>query len=190
MEKNRCFWCNRKNPIYIRYHDEEWGVPQYRDDKLFELLVLESFQAGLSWETILNKRENFRRAFDGFDPVKISTYGEQKVESLLKDPGIVRNGRKIRAVIRNAEAFLQIQREFGTFSDYIWRFTEQKVVYEWDRTSSELSDRVSQDLQSRGMRFVGTTIIYSFLQAIGVLQSHEPGCYLHGCPLGTQEERK
>lgn len=179
----RCGWCNLNNPLYVRYHDEEWGVPQYGDDKLYEMLLLEPFQAGLSWETILKKREFFRRAFDGFDPVKISRYGEEKIGSLLQDPGIVRNRRKIEAAVNNAAVFLQIQREFGAFRNYIWGFTQGAVLYETNKTSSSLSDLVSSDLQQRGMRFVGTTIVYSYLQAVGVIQSHEPGCFLHRCRL-------
>lgn len=176
----RCRWCNLNNPLYVQYHDGEWGVPQYGDDKLYELLLLEPFQAGLSWEIILKKREFFRRAFDGFDPVKISRYGEEKIQTLLQDPGIVRNRRKIQATVNNAAVFLQIQKEFGAFRNYIWGFTQGQVIYESDKTSSSLSDRVSQDLKERGMCFVGTTIVYSYLQAVGVIQSHEPGCFLHG----------
>lgn len=180
MEKLcRCGWCNLKNPLYVRYHDEEWGVPQHDDRRLFELLVLEPFQAGLSWETILNKREAFRAAFDGFDPEKIAAYGEEKIAALLEDKSIVRNRRKIAAAISNAGVFLRLQAEWGSFSDYIWHFTEGKTVYETGQTRSALSDRVSKDLQNRGMKFIGTTIIYSYLQAIGVLYSHDEGCFLH-----------
>ena len=177
--KCRCKWCNMKNPIYIAYHDEEWGVPQFEDAKLYELLVLESFQAGLSWETILNKRENFRQAFDGFAPELIKDYGLEKIASLMDDKGIIRNRRKIDATINNARVYLEIQKEWGSFADYIWHFTEGQVVSEVNVTSSPLSDRISKDLINRGMKFVGTTIVYSYLQAIGVIYSHDEGCYLY-----------
>ena len=182
----RCRWCNLKNPVYVQYHDREWGVPQYVDGTLFEFLILELFQAGLSWETILNKREDFRRAFEGFDPEIIKNYGVEKIEALMKDASIVRNRRKIEAAIQNAGVFLAIQKEWGSFSNYIWHFTEGNVVCEWDRTNSPLSDRISADLKKRGMKFIGTTIVYSYLQAIGVINSHEPGCFLHqSCALGN-----
>ena len=176
--KCRCRWCNLKNPLYVKYHDEEWGVPTYDDKTLFEFLVLEPFQAGLSWETILNKRENFRKAFDDFDPHIIMNYNEEKVIRLMEDKGIIRNRRKIDSTIQNAKIFLEIQKEWGTFADYIWHFTEHKVVHEWDKTTSPLSDLISKDLKKRGMKFVGTTIIYSYLQAVGVIDSHEPECFL------------
>ncbi len=176
--KHRCRWCNLNNPIYVRYHDEEWGVPVYEDKELFEFLVLEPFQAGLSWETILNKRENFRKAFDGFDPYMIKDYKEEKINCLMEDKGIIRNRRKIDATINNAGVFLQIQREWGSFSNYIWHFTNHKVVYEYEKTSSELSDTISKDLKKRGMKFLGTTILYSYLQAVGIINSHEPECSL------------
>ena len=179
MEKKRCKWCNLKNPLYVRYHDEEWGVPTYDDGELFELLVLESFQAGLSWETILNKRVHFRKAFDSFDPQKICEYGPEKVEELMMDKGIVRNRRKIEAAIRNARIFLDIQAEWGTFSDYMWHFSGGKVICEVGETRSELSDQISKDLQKRGMTFVGTTIIYAYLQSMGMVYSHDPECYLY-----------
>ena len=174
----RCGWCNPNNPLYIAYHDEEWGVPQHDDGKLFELLVLESFQAGLSWETILNKREAFRSAFGGFDPEAVAAYGEERTAALLEDRSIVRNRRKIAAAVRNAGVFLEIQAEWGSFSRYIWHFTDGQVVYETGKASSPLSDRVSADLRRRGMTFVGTTIVYAYLQAIGVIHSHDPGCFL------------
>ena len=180
MDKKRCGWCNLKNPLYVKYHDEEWGVPVYDDSTLFEFLVLEPFQAGLSWETILNKRENFRVAFDGFDPEVICGYGQEKIEALMADAGIIRNRRKIEATIVNAEVFLKIQKEWGSFSAYIWSFTDGKTLYENDKTFSPLSDRISKDLKKRGMKFVGTTIIYSYLQAVGIINSHEDGCYLCG----------
>ncbi|MCM1038668.1 MAG: DNA-3-methyladenine glycosylase I [Ruminococcus sp.] len=175
---NRCSWVNMKNPRYIRYHDEEWGVPQHKDKELFELLILEGFQAGLSWECVLNKRESFRQAFDDFDVEKVSRYDEEKCRQLLNDPNIIRNRLKINASVTNSRIFMQIQKEFGSFDHYIWGFTDRKVVCEsFDlRTTSPLSDQISKDLKKRGMKFVGSTIIYSYLQAIGVLNAHEKGC--------------
>lgn len=175
----RCRWCNLKNPLYIEYHDREWGVPEYRDEVLFELLVLESFQAGLSWECVLNKRADFQKAFDGFDLETVCGYGEEKAAELLQNERIIRNRLKVNAVINNAKIFKKIVQEYGSFSKYIWGFTNGAVVYEVDKTSSALSDRVSEDLKKRGMKFVGTTIIYSYLQAIGVIYSHEKECFLY-----------
>ena len=182
QEERRCSWVNRKNPLYISYHDTEWGIPLYDDKKLYELLLLESFQAGLSWECVLNKRQNFREAFDGFDIEKILLYDEEKIGELLKNPGIIRNGRKIRATVSNSRVFRQIQKEWGTFSAYIWSFTNGKIVEEefTMRTTSPLSDAVSKDLKKRGMTFVGSTIIYSFLQAMGVIQGHSKDCMCYG----------
>lgn len=176
--RSRCFWANPKNERYIRYHDEEWGQPVYDDKKLFEMLILESFQAGLSWECILNKREAFREAFDGFDLKKVCGYQEEQVERLMQNKEIIRNRRKITASIKNANIFLGIQKEFGSFSDYLWHFTGHEIIYETGKTTSELSDTVSADLYKRGMRFVGSTIIYSYLQAVGIIYSHEDDCYL------------
>ena len=176
--KVRCQWANPKNEIYIRYHDKEWGVPVYDDHKLFEMLILESFQAGLSWECVLNKRENFRKAFDGFDLEKVCRYDEERMEELRRNPDIIRNRRKIQAAVANARIFREIQREFQSFSDYLLHWTDGKVVYEVGQASSELSDRISADLKKRGMKFVGTTIIYAYLQAVGVIYSHEKECYL------------
>ncbi len=175
----RCRWCNLKNSLYVAYHDHEWGVPQRDDRKLFEFLILESFQAGLSWETILNKREHFRSAFDDFDPETVCLYDDAKVQSLMSDPGIVRNRRKIEASICNASVFLKIQQEWGSFSNYIWHFTDGQTIYESGLARSPLSDRVSKDLKKYGMRFVGTTIVYSYLQAIGIIWSHDLGCDLY-----------
>ena len=175
----RCRWCNLKDPLYVKYHDEEWGVPVHDDKKLFEMLILESFQAGLSWETILRKRESFRRAFDGFDAEVIAGYGEEKIASLLADTSIVRNRRKITASVLNARVYLDIVREFGSFDAYIWSFTHGEIIFEAGPANSPLSDVISADLKRRGMSFVGTTIIYAYLQAIGVINSHEAGCYLH-----------
>ncbi len=190
--KTRCRWANPKNELYIRYHDEEWGVPVFGDSKLFEMLILECFQAGLSWECVLNKREAFRKAFDGFDVDKVACYGEEKLEVLINNPEIIRNRLKIQAAVTNAQVFRKIQREYGSFSTYLWKWTDGKVVYETGRTSSELSDAISKDLKKSGMKFVGTTVIYSYLQAVGVIYSHEEGCFLHrksNKPF-TQEEIK
>lgn len=176
--KCRCRWANPKNERYIRYHDEEWGVTVYDDHKLFEMLILEGFQAGLSWECVLNKQPDFEAAFDGFDLEKICNYEEAKLLELQNNPGIVRNKLKIRAAVKNARAFKEIQKEFGSFSDYLWKWTENQIIYENDKTTSELSDAISVDLKKRGMTFVGSTIIYSYLQAVGVIYSHEVGCYL------------
>lgn len=175
----RCKWCNMKNPLYIAYHDEEWGVPEHDDHKLFELLILENFQAGLSWECVLNKRLAFREAFDQFDLDAVCEYGEDKIAGLLRNEKLIRNRLKMNAAVTNARVFRKIQEEFGTFDKYIWHFTEGKTVYEVGETRSELSDGISKDLKKRGMKFVGTTIIYSYLQAIGVIYSHEEGCFLY-----------
>lgn len=174
----RCQWVNLENPLYVRYHDEEWGVPQHSDNALFELLILEGFQAGLSWECVLNKRARFREVYDQFDPEKVSQYGEEKIQALLSDPSIIRNRLKVRASITNAKAFLKIQAEYGSFDNYIWGFTDGQVVYEsyQTRTASPLSDRISRDLKKRGMKFVGTTVIYSYLQAAGIINGHGPEC--------------
>ena len=176
--KHRCRWANPNNERYIQYHDEEWGRPVYEDRHLFEMLILESFQAGLSWECVLNKREAFRAAFDQFDLEKVCGYGEDKIEELMQNKEIIRNRRKITAAVKNARIFQDMQKEYGSFSRYLWHFTGNQVIYENDRTSSDLSDRISRDLYRRGMRFVGTTIIYSYLQAVGVICSHEDGCFL------------
>lgn len=175
----RCKWCNLKNEKYIEYHDKEWGVAIYDDKHLYEMLILESFQAGLSWECVLNKREDFRKAFDNFEIDKVSDYDEKKVQELLKNENIIRNKLKINAAINNSKIFKEIQNEYKTFSNYIWSFTNNKVIYEIGKTSSKLSDIISKDLQKRGMRFVGTTIIYSYLQAIGVIYSHDKECFLY-----------
>ncbi len=176
----RCLWCNPENPLYVSYHDNEWGRPCHDDHALFELLILESFQAGLSWECILNKRENFRSAYNGFDLDTVCGYGEEKIECLMEDKGIVRNKRKITASIRNSRVFKDIASEFGSFDKYIWGFTDGKIICENDPaiTKSPLSDMVSKDLKNRGMSFVGTTIIYAYLQAIGVINAHMDGCFL------------
>ncbi len=176
-EKIRCPWVNPQNPIYIRYHDEGWGVPVHDDHKLFEMLILESFQAGLSWECILNKREAFRQAFDGFDLEKVCAYREEKIAALEQHAGIVRNKLKIKAAVNNARIFRAIQKECGSFDRYLWHWTEGQVLYETGKSSSELSDAVSRDLKRRGMKFVGTIIVYAYLQAVGIINSHEESCF-------------
>lgn len=176
---NRCKWLNLNNPIYVRYHDEEWGKPKYNDKELFELLILEMFQAGLSWECILNKRNSFRLAFDNFDYNIISNYNDNKINELLNNKNIIRNKLKIQAVINNAKVFIKIQEEYKTFSNYIWSFTNNKIIKNIDdnlKVSSALSDEISKDLKRRGMKFVGTIIIYSYLQAIGIIDDHELDC--------------
>ena len=175
----RCKWCNEDNLLYVTYHDEEWGVPNFDDKYLFEMLVLESFQAGLSWECILNKRDNFRKAYDEFDVNIVCNYSEDKIKELLLDEGIVRNSRKIKASIKNAKVFKEVQGEFGSFHNYLRTFTNDITIYEVDKTTNELSDTVSRDLKRRGMSFVGTTIIYSYLQAIGIIYSHDKECFMY-----------
>ena len=180
MGLKRCGWADPASELYIAYHDQEWGRPEHDDQKLFEMLILEGFQAGLSWITILKKREAFRRAFDRFDPAVVAGYGAEKLETLMSDPGIVRNRRKIEAAVTNAAVFLEIQKEFGSFDRYLWGFTGGEIILNKDdqvRASSELSDRISADLKRRGMKFVGTVIIYSFLQAVGVVNDHERSCW-------------
>ena len=174
----RCAWVNLKNPLYVQYHDAEWGVPQHDDRALFELLILEGFQAGLSWECVLNKRAHFRAVYDGFDVEKVSRYGEEKIAALLSDAGIIRNRRKVLASIANANIFREIQAEYGSFDAYIWHFTGGKTIEECYtvRTTSPLSDEISNDLKKRGMGCVGSTVIYSYLQAIGILNAHGPEC--------------
>ena len=175
----RCKWCNLKNEKYIKYHDEEWGVPNFDDKYLFEMLILESFQAGLSWECVLNKREAFEKAYDNFDIEKIINYDETKILELSENKNIIRNKLKIKASINNAKVFKNIKEEYQTFYNYLKLYTNDKIIYENDKTTSPLSDAISKDLIKRGMKFVGTTIIYSYLQAIGVINSHEDDCYLY-----------
>ena len=177
--KKRCKWCNLKNGLYVKYHDEEWCKPNFNDKYLFEMLILESFQAGLSWECVLNKREDFRKAFDNFDIDKISKYNDEKIKDLLLNEKIIRNKLKIRASINNAKIFKELQKEYGSFFNYLKTFTNDKIIYETGKTTSKLSDEISKDLQKRKMKFVGTTIIYSYLQAIGVINSHEKECFLY-----------
>lgn len=175
----RCFWCNLKNSLYVKYHDEEWGQPRFDDAYLFEMLILESFQAGLSWECVLNKRENFRKAFDGFDIDKVAAYDEAKMEALRNDTGIIRNKLKIKAAVNNAKIFKAIQAEYGIFLEYLKQFWNGETIYDCVSTTSELSDAISADLCKRGMKFVGSTIIQSFLQAIGVIDAHDEQCEMH-----------
>ena len=177
----RCAWPG--NPLAIRYHDKEWGVPQHDDRVLFEFLILEGAQAGLSWDTILNKRENYRRAFDGFDPRRVALYDRKKLASLLRDAGIVRNRLKIAAAVKNAKALLQVQEEFGSFDTYIWQFVGGKPkVNKW-RSLQQLpartpeSDAMSKDLRKRGFSFVGSTICYAFMQAVGMVNDHARDCF-------------
>ena len=183
-EKTRCGWANPKNEAYIKYHDEEWGVPVYDDATLFEFIVLESAQAGLSWETILNKRAGYRKAFDNFDYEKIANYEEAKLQALAEDGGIVRNKLKIKATVTNAQAFIQIREEFGTFSKYIWGFlpNEQPIVNQWETlsevpASTPLSDQISKDMKKRGFKFFGTTICYAYMQAVGLVNDHLTSCF-------------
>ncbi len=178
MENKRCSWVNLKNEIYVKYHDEEWGRPLFDDKRLYELLILESFQAGLSWECVLNKREGFREAFDNFDIDKVIAYDDAKLQALMNNPSIIRNRLKIKAAVNNSAVFKKIQAEYGSFSNYIWSFTDNKVVAEefTVRTTSPLSDAISKDLKRRKMTFVGSTVIYSFLQAMGVINGHSREC--------------
>ena len=176
MNKNRCSWAGPEE-IYIRYHDEEWGVATHDDRELFEMLVLESFQAGLSWITILKKRENFKKAFDNFDVVKVANYDDKKVNKLRENDGIIQNKKKIASAINNAQIFIEIQKEFGSFDEYIWGFTDGKTIKAEYLTESDLSKEISKDLKKRGMKFVGPTIIYSYLESIGIIDNHQKDCY-------------
>ena len=176
----RCKWVNEKSELYKKYHDEEWGTPKYDDKELFELLILESFQAGLSWLTVLKKREAFRKAYDNFDVTKVANYTDDKINELLQNPDIIRSKNKIAASINNAKIFIRIQKEFGSFSKYIWAFSDNKIVKNITDNipvSTPLSDAVSKDLKKRGMKYVGTVIIYSYLQAIGIVDDHEKDCF-------------
>ena len=178
-ELKRCKWCNLKNSIYIKYHDEEWGTPNFNEQYLFEMLILESFQAGLSWECVLNKREAFRKAFDGFNAGKIANYDDNKIAEPQNNKDIIRNKLKIKTAVNNAKIFLEIQKEYGSFREYLKVFTGEQQIIEVDKTTSPLSDALSADLKKRGMKFVGSTIIYSYLQAIGVISSHEEECFMY-----------
>lgn len=175
----RCKWCNLNNPKYIEYHDNEWCKPNFDDKYLFEMLILESFQAGLSWECVLNKREDFRKAYDNFDIDKICNYDDTKIQGLLNNDKIIRNKLKIKASITNSKIFKSIQNEYESFYNYLKTFMNQDIIYETDATTNDLSDNISNDLRKRGMRFVGSTIIYSFLQAVGIIYSHDKECFLY-----------
>ncbi|WP_348797598.1 DNA-3-methyladenine glycosylase I [Flavobacterium adhaerens] len=182
MEIKRCDWC-LSSDLYKKYHDEEWGKPIYDDATLFEFLILETFQAGLSWITILNKRENFRAAFDNFDYKKIAYYPESKIEKLLQNPGIIRNKLKVNSAITNAQAFIKIQEEFGSFSNYIWKFIDGKPIDNNPKTlkdvpaTTPLSDAISKDLKKRGFKFVGSTVVYAHMQATGMINDHVEDCW-------------
>jgi len=177
--KKRCVWCNTKNPKYIEYHDKEWCQPNFDDKYLYEMLILESFQAGLSWECVLNKRDNFRIAYDNFNIDTVCSYGEEKTAELADNKGIIRNKLKIKASINNSVIFRDIVKEYGSFYNYLKTFFDGNTIYETDKTTNPLSDSISADLQNRGMKFVGSTIIYSYLQAIGVIYSHDRDCFLY-----------
>lgn len=185
MDK-RCGWVN-DDPLYINYHDKEWGVPVYDDQTLFEFLILEGAQAGLSWYTVLKKRENYREALDGFDVNKIVDYSSEKIEELLQNEGLIRNRRKLESVVLNAKAFKEVQKEFGSFSDYLWGYVnDQPIVNCWENLSdvpanTQLSDQISKDLKKRGFKFIGTTIIYAYLQATGVVNDHIKSCICSRC---------
>jgi DNA-3-methyladenine glycosylase I len=183
LKKVRCRWVPADDPDYIRYHDEEWGRPVHDDRLLFEMLILEGAQAGLSWSTILHKRASYQSAFARFDPQKVARFDARKKAALLKDPGIVRNRLKIDSTVSNARAFLDVQKEFGSFDKYLWSFVDGRPVLNDSGTfptRTELSDRISKDLKKRGFRFVGTTILYAYLQAVGVVNDHSADCFLHG----------
>jgi DNA-3-methyladenine glycosylase I len=183
-EKNRCGWCG-DDPMYVAYHDEEWGVPVYDDRTLFEFLILEGAQAGLSWSTILKKREGYREAFDGFDPTKVARYDDRKTAELLANPGIVRNRLKVASAVSNAQAFLEVQDEKGSFSDYIWSFVDGRPLQNSWRSLAEippktpLAEKISKDLKKRGFRFVGPTIVYAHMQATGMVNDHLVDCFRH-----------
>ena len=182
MALKKCGWCIG-DPLYEAYHDEEWGVPVHDDDTLFEFLILETFQAGLSWITILRKRENFRKAFDKFNYRTIANYGPDKIEELLQDAGIIRNRLKIKATVSNAQAFMDVQKEFGSFGKYIWAFVDGKPIvnrledYRQAPAHTELSDAISKDLKKRGFKFVGSTVVYAHMQATGMVNDHEISCF-------------
>lgn len=181
-KKYRCGWCEG-DTLYEAYHDEEWGVPVYDDDILFEFLILETFQAGLSWITVLRKRENFRKALDNFSYKKIANYEQDKIDQLLQDAGIIRNKLKVNATVTNAQAFIKIQQEFGSFSNYIWGFVDGKPIknafkdYKKAPANTPLSDTISKDLKKRGFKFVGTTVVYAHMQATGMVNDHEVNCF-------------
>ncbi|MEY8849962.1 DNA-3-methyladenine glycosylase I [Psychroserpens sp. XS_ASV72] len=182
MQKHRCGWC-LGDPLYEAYHDEEWGVPVKDDDTLFEFLILETFQAGLSWITVLRKRENFRKAFDNFNYKKVAKYNQTKIDKLLQDEGIIRNKLKVKATVTNAQAFMEVQKEFGSFSNYIWGFVNHTPIknklknYKSAPANTALSDTISKDLKKRGFKFVGSTVVYAHMQATGMVNDHEVNCF-------------
>ncbi|MEE2743476.1 MAG: DNA-3-methyladenine glycosylase I [Bdellovibrionota bacterium] len=185
--KKRCPWVNLKNPLYIEYHDNEWGRPVHDDRHLFEMLVLEGAQAGLSWETVLKKRAHYKKCFANFDPKKVANFSTEKIEKLLQDPGLIRNRLKINSAVSNASCFLEVQKEFGSFDSYLWGFMEGKPLFTkglktWKDypTETELSKIISKDLKKRGFSFVGSTIIYAYMQAVGLMNDHSVDCYLYG----------
>ncbi len=185
MDVHKCNWCVGDS-LYEAYHDTEWGVPVFNDNLLFEFLILETFQAGLSWITVLRKRENFKQAFNNFDFNKIINYNEDKINDLLNDTGIIRNKLKVRATITNAQAYINIQKEFGSFSDYIWAFVNKKPIQNNYKNlddvpaNTPLSDIISKDLKKRGFKFVGSTVVYAYMQAIGMVNDHVTSCFRHG----------
>jgi DNA-3-methyladenine glycosylase I len=184
-EPKRCFWVSLEKPYYVDYHDTEWGVPVHDDQRHFEMLILEGAQAGLSWETILRKREHYRRAFAGFDPAKVARFTPARIEKLLLDPGLVRNRLKIQSAVKNARAFLAIQKEFGTFDAYVWRFVRNRPIDGKRKSRADVpaktaeSDALSKDLRKRGFNFVGSTIVYSYMQAVGLVNDHTTDCFRH-----------
>lgn len=186
----RCAWVKTENKKYCDYHDIEWGIPVHDDRKLFEMLILEGAQAGLSWETVLNKRETYKEAFDNFDPQKVAQYDEKKHEELLQNKGIIRNKLKVKSATKNAKIFLEIQKEFGSFDTYIWGFVDGKPIQNKFESLSDipaktdLSDAIAKDLKKRGMNFVGSTIIYAFIQAVGMVNDHEVSCFRYSAVIG------
>lgn len=187
-EKTRCFWVALDKPHYVAYHDDEWGVPVHDDRKHFEMLILEGAQAGLSWETVLRKRENYRRAFAEFDPQKVARFSDERLEKLLLDPGIVRNRLKVFGAVKNAKAFLAVQKEFGTFDAYVWRFVGGKTIDGRRKGRADVpartaeSDAMSKDMARRGFTFVGSTILYAYMQAIGMVNDHTMDCFRYRQP--------
>jgi len=184
-EKKRCEWCLSGNELYVQYHDEEWGVPVHDDRKQFEFLTLESAQAGLSWSTVLNKREGYRKAFADFDPVKVARFTEKRILKILENPGVIRNKLKVRSAVTNAQLFLAVQEEFDSFDEYIWQFVDGKTIQNKWRTMKQVpvttteSDALSKDLKKRGFKFVGSTIMYAHMQAVGMVNDHVVGCFRH-----------
>lgn len=179
----RCEWVNPQNELYVKYHDNEWGVPVHDDTVLFEMLILEGAQAGLSWETVLKKRENYRKAFKGFDPNKVARFTDSEIDELMNNEGIIRNRLKIKSAVKNARIFLEIQKEFGSFDRFIWNFVNNKPIISHFTTINEfptrdeISDKISKDLKKRGMSFIGSTIIYAFMQAVGMINAHTTNCF-------------